>query len=299
MSNASGKDFDALVRQALEGADSQDRSQAVAALHQQLTNWARQLVRGGHDQLARDFIEQAPDVVIGERLSRYPRGGYFGPWAWDVLRNLWRDWRRYQRAKGETSASQVGDAEASPQAVLETAGGDDPAASTQSAEMAAEALGRQLAEIRDALDRMGWSPSRAVDTYAALLLQMRFVFAAQISSSGLSAAEAGFNSLSDWIAGLLPWHELERARRPAAQLPTIGQIWPALAQAIEQQAEPPEVQLLVDKINELAGSQTLGRNRWYQWQRRGRKLLRQAEPATYDRLLKPLLESRKSERDSA
>lgn len=203
--------------------------------------------------LRQDLCDQSLTHIV-EQLGKFdPQRGSFQGWCRMVLHSLGASLRRSRTRRAEVSI---------PSDQLES----QPDRDCSSDEEAIEQLGACFLGLRAVLDARAWPPSRRIDYFAVLLLQLRLELADLYRATcGVRPAGEVVERVVDW----LPWHNHEELRRCQAGLPTLAELWAALAPRLGERLGG--LQEVVEIVNEMAVGAHLTRNALAQWMFRARQ----------------------------
>lgn len=132
-----------------------------------------------------------------------------------------------------------------------------------------EGISRWSQAFRQVLDGIAWRcEKKDIDYFAVLLLNLRLKIAARVFDVGFASPDEP----AKYVASLLPWHPDEEQRLLSKSLPTLGQVWQALASDMNK---PPTSKSLCVVVNQLAAEQgcsaSLNDGCWRKWCERARE----------------------------
>lgn len=144
-----------------------------------------------------------------------------------------------------------------------------PHTNVSGAEEAVERPGGYFGGLRAILDAYAWPPSRQIDYYAVLLLQLRLELADLYRAT---CGEHPPGEVGERVVVWLPWHSHEDGRRCRSGLPTLADMWSALAPRLgERLGELQEVVEIVNGMSGMSDDKRLTYDTLAQWTFRARK----------------------------
>jgi hypothetical protein len=234
------------------------RNDLIVALRPLIEQAALVAARTIYDapQLRQDLLDQSLNHVV-ERLPTFdPKRGSFQTWARVVLHRLGCNLRR-SRARRKEFTQENQQIEALPHR------------NVSGAEEAIERLGACFIGLRAVLDARAWPPSRQIDYYAVLLLQLRLELADLYRAT---CGERPQGEVAERVVVWLPWHTHEGIRCCRPGLPTLAAMWSALAPRLgERLGGLQEVVEIVNGMDDLAGGMRLTYGTLTQWTFRARR----------------------------
>ena len=247
-----------LVADSRQLQDTRDRG--LKGLMPTIEAIARQVAAGFRGGSHHDLVAESGAVVWLRMHQFNPDRGRFEDWCRIVLYHHALDvWRKansgpVRAAAGGDEANTVFDA---------VAIGDAQEASE-------EAMAR-CRELRTALDRIAWPPSRAVHYYAALLLQLRLAAARHLTQERLSEDASWRADLPQCVEWLLPWHPGEHQARLKRDWPPLETVWAAICKAICDPAAKLEAEVICGSVSPLLSpAAQLTPDVWNQWVHRAK-----------------------------
>lgn len=251
---------------AVAAADSatpaQTKNDLILALRPLIEQAALVAARAIHanPQLRQDLLDQSLDHVV-QRLPKFdPKRGCFQGWSRMVLHSLGCNLRRTQVSRREFAQEKE-----KSEALLH--------GNASGAEEAIKRLGDYFGGLRAALDSHAWPPSRQIDYYAVLLLQLRLELADLYRAT---CGERPSGEVGERVVVWLPWHSHEDSRRCRRGLPTLADMWSALAPRLgERLGGLQEVVEIVNGLNGMTGGTRLTYDTLAQWTFRARKEARE------------------------
>ena len=234
------------------------RCRALESLVPTIEAIACQVATRFRGQLQDDLVEESR-TVIWERIGQYnPTAGRFEDWCRTVLYHYAVDLCR--KAKSGP--------------VRQAVGGDEPSAALELAvtiDDNGDEVMERCRELRNALDRIAWAPSRGVSYFAVLLLHLRLVIARHLTQDQLSEDPAWRGELPDLIEWLLPWRSEEAQGRFKQDWPPLAHIWTEVREMIREPTLPIEAPRLCNVVERLLPvSSQLPPELWNQWVHRAK-----------------------------
>ncbi len=254
-------DWSALACLVADTTQPQDvRDQALQRLLPVIERLARQVAAKFRGSLLDDLVAESKSLVWSKIQQFDPQRGRFEDWCRTVLNHWAIDrWRRISMCPVQPAA---GGQEAHP--ALTAAASDDH-------EDASEQVMKLRTELREVLNRIAWPPSRAVDYFAVLLLQLRLAAVRCLSQEPLSHDPAWRADLAGLVEWLLPWAPDERSRCLKPDWPSLGELWVTISQRISDPTVKIEADLICRGAASLPPHTTrLTPDVWNQWVHRAK-----------------------------
>ncbi|NLX99920.1 MAG: sigma-70 family RNA polymerase sigma factor [Rhodopirellula sp.] len=255
---------DASALACLVGDSSQTeekRSYALEMLVPTIEAVAGQVATGCRRRFREDLVAESR-TIIWLRVHQFnPSAGRFDDWCRTVLHNYAVDlWRKSNSGL-----------------VRPAAGGDESGAAmdlavTVDTDQESEEAMERCRELRAALDRIAWAPSRGVYYFSVLLLQLRLAMARRLTQDQLNADAVWRSELPQFVEWLLPWRPDEDRACFKRNWPPLGQVWSAVREVI---CEPPsriEAPVLCEVVGRwLPASSQLTPDVWNHWVHRAKR----------------------------
>ena len=205
-----------------DGETEERRNRALSELRPLIESTAADVATTFRQLHVRQDLLDDSFSHVAERLQQYrvTETGSFKGWLYRVLYHLGCDLRRRIRRGDLLRHARTGQAG-------ETSPALDNVADTQAEPASGEAatcLANLFTELRKLLDRVRWEPSRAIDYYALLLIELRLRLAASFCRA-LAAQEVPAAEIADQVERWLPWSDEEGGRRFRRDLLCLQHCW--------------------------------------------------------------------------
>jgi DNA-directed RNA polymerase specialized sigma24 family protein len=262
------------------------RNRALSELRPLIERAAADVAKQFRDSCVKQDLLEDCFFQVTQRLPQFrvQEGGSFNGWLYRVLYHLGCDLRRRRGdLLDRARTGQAGDALPVLEAVADHRGEAD-------CTEAAARLADLFVRLRKILDRIGWEPSRAVDYYALLLVELRVRMAACFTKS-LGVEPASASDTADRVERWLPWREAEGRRRFRADLPILEHYWRDVRERLGKRAL--RSLDLVEALNRPLTSGHVSVAVWDQWMKRMRRETRQrVRPGEWESFFARLLPER-------